>query len=95
MSNLYDYDSQNKSVILAETETKKPSKFKTLATAMGTGAMAMALTTPAHAAILDLSELTTEMESIKTAILGVIAVAVAIGIAIVGWRWAKRGLFSI
>lgn len=89
------YDEKGQLVQVEEVENQKPSFFKkAIGTATAVTTLAV-VTTPAHAAILDLSELTTEMTSIKTAIIGVIAVAVAIGIAVIGWRWAKRALFSI
>lgn len=53
------------------------------------------MATSANAAVLDLSSLNTELEGVKTAVVGVIAVAITIGIAIVGWKWAKRALFSV
>lgn len=87
--------SKKETLDLVVVEAKKPSKFKTLATAVGAGATAIMLSTPAHAATLDLSGLTTELEGIKTAVVGVFATALLIGVAIVGWRWAKRALFSI
>lgn len=67
-------------------------KNRYLAPVAGVGAL---VATASANAALDLSALTTEMQSVETAVAGVIAVAITIGIAIVGWRWAKRGLFSV
>lgn len=90
MSKVYDENGN-----LVATQTKNPSKLKKLATAVGAGATAVMVSTPVHAATLDLSGLNTELEGIKTAVVGVFATALLIGVAIVGWRWAKRALFSI
>ena len=53
------------------------------------------MATSANAATLDLSPLPAELQSVQTAVVGVVAVAITIGIAIVGWKWAKRALFSV
>lgn len=77
-------------------ETKEQNRFARYLPTAAVGTAMMTVATNAHAAgTLDLTALTTELTSVKTAVLGVIAVAVTIGIAIVGWRWAKRALFSV
>lgn len=85
---------QSKEVMVLEPQQGKYTQFaKDSAKAV---VIATALAgTQAYAADFDLSGLTTSMNEVKTAVLGVIAVAVTIGVAIVGWRWAKKGLFSI
>lgn len=86
------YDENGKAV-----ETKEQNRFaRYLPTAaVGTAMMTVATNAHANGGGLDLTALTTELTSVKTAVLGVIAVAVTIGVAIVGWRWAKRALFSV
>lgn len=69
--------------------------FFTRAIASSTAISVLALSSAQAQAALDLSELTTQMEGVKTTVTAVIAVALTIGVAIVGWRWVKRALFSV
>lgn len=83
---------QNGSLVAVKQENSRVfARVIAPATAIGVLALSSA---PAQAA-LDLSELTTQMEGVKTAVTSVVAVALTIGVAIVGWRWVKRALFSV
>lgn len=64
---------------------------------IGATGTALMLGNSAHAAGegLDLSGLTSQLQNVQTSVVGVVAVAVTIGVVIVGWRWAKRALFSL
>lgn len=79
---------------LVAVKQEKTGYF-TRAIAPATDIGVLALSSAQAQAALDLSELTTQMEGVKTAVTAVIAVALTIGVAIVGWRWVKRALFSV
>lgn len=89
MSKTYD---EKGNELVAETQKQGLMSHVVPASVLGSVAV---MATSANAATLDLSSLTTELESVQTAVVGVIAVAITIGIAIVGWKWAKRALFSV
>lgn len=93
MSKLYD-EQGNEINQVAVSNPQQKGLFKGVIPASLVASAIIASNT-ASAAVLDFSELTSELDGVKVAVVGVIAVALTIGIAIVGWRWAKRALFSV
>lgn len=87
MSNVYD-------VGVKKTSPKQNSLKKRLSVGAGALGASALVTVPAQAAI-DFSGITQQFTELKTGIEGVIALAIAVAIVIVGWRWVKRGIFSI
>ncbi|OPH39505.1 major capsid protein [Moraxella lacunata] len=85
------YDEKGNELV---AKTQKQGLMSSVIPASVLGSVAV-MATSANAATLDLSSLTTELQSVQTAVVGVVAVAITIGIAIVGWKWAKRALFSV
>ncbi|OOR88740.1 major capsid protein [Moraxella bovis] len=85
------YDEKGNELV---AQTQKQGLMSRVVPASVLGSVAV-MATSANAATLDLSSLTTELQGVQTAVVGVVAVAITIGIAIVGWKWAKRALFSV
>lgn len=71
------------------TQTKTPM-LKRLAMAVGAGSAYFLATTSAHAAELDFTPLSSELDGIKTAVVGVITFAIAMMAIVVGWSMFKR-----
>lgn len=70
--------------------TNAPAFKKRFAMAVGAGSTYFLATTSAHAAELDFSGFNSELDGIKTAVVGVITFAIAMMAIVVGWSMFKR-----
>lgn len=77
--------------LVVQNQSKKMPFYQKAAIAIGSSLMVV----NAHAAELNLSELTTQFEQVKTTVGGVITAAIGVTVLIVGWRWVKRAVFSV
>lgn len=81
---------ENVEVIVSD---KKPSLFQRVKHSFAVGlasATALALTQGAHAAELDFSGVTSELDGVKTAIVALITILLTIFAIVIAWRTFRR-----
>lgn len=91
MSQLQHTQEQSNNVaVIEQPEKGKFDRFVSYGVAT-VGSVALAV--PAYA--VDFEPLKAEFTGLQTAVTGVIAIALSVTIAIVGWKWVKRVAFSV